>query len=372
MGVPSASSRDPNSTALLRIGFVPLVDCAPLVVAQEMGFFEAEGIKVELLREPGWATIRDKIVYGELEAAHALAGLGFAISWGLGVIRRACVTGFLFNSHGDAITVSRELHDRGVVDANTLAAEVRTWTRERPLTFGVPHLFSSHHFLLRHWFRPAGIQPGRDVQIIVLPPSLMSPCLESGYIDGYCVGEPFNTEAVMAETGSVVAESADLSPMHPEKALLVTREFAETRPEEHRALIVALSRAAAVCDTEDGRREVATLLARPEYLHRDSELLQRSLFAGPGSPAGAVSNEEFHLFSRLDVNRPSSEKASWIVGQLKLAGMLHDADRRSLPSVDDVFREDLYVSATSSVARPTRARRRTRSTRISSPNRTKP
>lgn len=331
----------------LRIGFVPLVDCAPLVLAYEKGLFRERGLRVELLREPGWATIRDKIVYGELEAAHALAGLGFAVSWGLGVIRRACVTGFLFNSHGDAITVSRELHEEGVTDAATLAATLRTRGRERPVTFGVPHLFSSHHFLLRHWLRPVGVVPGRDVQIVVLPPSLMPACIESGYIDGYCVGEPFNTEAVLAGSGTVVAESADLSPMHPEKALLATREFAETRPEEHAAMIGALSEAGALCDTEQGREEAAMLLSRAEYLARDSDLIHRSLFAGAGAAPGSVSSEEFHLFSGFEVNRPSSEKASWIVNQLELAGMLDDVDNRSLPSVDAIFRRDLYEAALS-------------------------
>lgn len=314
-------------------------------MAQELGCFRKWGVDVELVREPGWAAIRDKIAYGELDAAHSLAGICFAISWGLGVVKRPCVTGFLFNSHGDAITVSSELHEKGVSDAASLAQEAANWKRERPLVFGVPHLFSSHHFLLRHWLRPTGVAIGKDVEIIVLPPSQMAGCLEVGFIDGYCVGEPYNTEAVVKGSGVVVAESASLSPMHPEKALLVTKDFAEERADEHTALISALAEAASVCDTEEGRENVADLLSGDGYLGIDRETLRQSLFAGAANAKSSIQSEEFHLFHKMEVNRPSSEKASWIVNQMRLAGMLEGLERKDLPSVDEVFRDDIYTAA---------------------------
>ncbi len=327
------------------MGFVPLVDSAPLVVAQELGCFDRQGLQVELIREPGWATIRDKIAYRELDAAHALAGLCFAISWGLGVLRQPCLTAFLFNSHGDAITISKSLFDAGVTDPNTLAAEIRSLRRESPITFGVPHLFSSHHFLLRHWLRPAGLIPGRDLQIIVLPPSLMASSLASGYIDGFCVGEPFNSLAVREESGVVLAESADLSPGHPEKALLVTQEFADTRADEHMRLIRALTEAVILCDSPEGRETACQLLAKPEYLNLDEELLRQSLFAGDTAHENALANPQFHVFSGSDVNEPSSAKASWLVGQMRQAGMLDDLDDSTLDPIGDLFRSDHYKFA---------------------------
>ena len=136
----------PYLKAPIKIGFVPLVDCAPLVLAKELGYFEERGLQVQLVREPGWASVRDKIAYGELDAAHALAVLCFAISWGQGVVARPCLTGLLFNSHGDAVTLASKIIDTGVTDATTLGGNAQR--ERRRLRFGIPHLISSLHFLL--------------------------------------------------------------------------------------------------------------------------------------------------------------------------------------------------------------------------------
>ncbi len=333
----------PRSARPIRIGFVPLVDCAPLVIADEDGLFESEGLKVELIREPGWASIRDKIVYGELEAAHSLVGLCFGISWGIGVLSRPCVTGFLFNSNGDAITVSSKLADAGVREATELAQYIADHPKkEDRLTLGVPHTVSSHHFILRQWLQPAGIRPGIDLDIAVVPPSLMVTCLESGLIDGYCVGEPFNSLAVSRGCGVVVKESADVSPMHPEKALLVTEEFAQQRADEHESMIRALVKASEICDTPAGRERIAEVLSRREYLNMDPSIIRQSLFAGTGS----VNSSEFHLFNKQGVNHPTAERASWVVSQMRQAGLIEGSDRSV--SVSSVFREDIFKSATGS------------------------
>ena len=150
----------------VQLGFVPLIDCAPLVVAKERGLFAAEGVDVDLVRQPGWASVRDKLVTGELDGSHAIAGLAFAINYGLGCARRDCVTALLLNTNGDAITISTELWDAGVRDAASLAAHVRSHARDTPLTFGVVHPYSSHNFLFQMWLRSAGIEPGRDVRIV--------------------------------------------------------------------------------------------------------------------------------------------------------------------------------------------------------------
>lgn len=343
--MPTISPRQPD---LLRIGFVPLVDCAPLVIAEEFGFFEKRGLQVELLREPGWATIREKIVYRELEAAHALAGLCFAINWGLGVLKSPCLTGFLFNSHGDAITLSTELIKRGASSPEGLKKVIAEWKTERPPTFAVPHRYSSHLFLLRQWLRPAGLIPAKDFEVVVMPPSLMPGAMRSGYLDGYCVGEPFNSEASISGCGEIVAESAELAHLHPEKALLVHREFSETRESEHLALIAALTEAAALCDTEAGREEAATILARPEYLDQDREQVRRSLLPATREANCDIHCEDFHIFSRSGVNRPSDEKANWIIAQLRQAGELNNVTKAQLGAVDRIFRADLFDRAVAS------------------------
>ncbi len=343
--MPPISPRQPD---LLRIGFVPLVDCAPLVVAEEFGFFKRRGLRVELLREPGWATIREKIVYRELEAAHALAGLCFAISWGLGALQRPCLTGFLFNSHGDAITLSKELIKRGAASPEGLKKVIAGWKGDRPPTFAVPHRYSSHLFLLRQWLRPVGLTPAKDFEVVVMPPSLMAGAMQSGFLDGYCVGEPFNTEASSAGCGEIVAESADLAHLHPEKALLVQQEFSDARESEHLALIGALAEAAALCDTEDGREEVATILARPEYLDQDREQVRRSLLPTARETDSDIHSKDFHIFSRSGVNRPSDEKANWIIAELRQAGELNSVSKQQLGAVDRIFRADLFDRAIAS------------------------
>lgn len=299
------------------------------------------------MREPGWASIRDKMAYGELEAAHAPVGLAFALNWGLGVLRQPCLTGYLLNSNGDAITFSNELQSVGVNDPASLANHIRTTRRDRPVTFAVPHLFSTHHFLLLHWLRPAGLQSMRDYQVIILPPSLMASCLASGNIDGYCVGEPFNTLAVQEEAGFIAAESAVIAPMHPEKALVVSEIFEERNHDIHMALIEAIEEAAAHCETPEGRDIATDILSRPQFLGIDKALIRSSLFAGDGSDS-AVNSETFHIFSHPEVNRPTLDKANWLLAQMRYAGLITDAEVKSGPSINRIFREDLFDLATAS------------------------
>lgn len=341
-GVKRSASKNDDT---IRIGFVPLVDVAPIALAYETGIFERNDLDVELVREPGWATIRDKVAYGELEAVHAPVGLGFALNWGLGVLRQPCLTGYLLNSNGDAITVSRALHEAGARDAASLAATMKGGRRDHPLTFGVPHQFSTHHFLLLHWLRPEGIVAGRDFHIVVLPPSLMPACLAAGDIDGYCVGEPFNSLAVNQGSGVILAESADILPMHPEKAFIVSQDFHDRHPHRHIRIISGIAEAAAQCETPAGRELVIEILSRPHYLGMDPALIRSSLFAGDPEVAGGLSSESFHLFSNPEVNRPDAGKANWLVGQMRYAGLLDKVDVRSGPPLNHIFREDLYEEA---------------------------
>lgn len=334
------------SSDKVRLGYVPLADCATLVVASELGYFEKHGVEVELIREPGWATIRDKIIYGELELAHSVIGLPFAITYGLGCLRHDCVTGFIFNAHGDGITLSNRLVERGVTDANQLAVEIKTSGRERPITIGIPHAFSAHHFILNQWLKPAGIIPGRDVQLVVLPPSLMADCIGEGHIDGFCVGEPFNTIAEQRELGKLVCRSSEISPHHPEKALLTTREFAETREADHLAVIAALADASQFCETPQGRTEAISILTREEHLGFPASVLKPSL------DRKTESAEDFHLFGGAEINRPDMEKASWVIGQMRSAGLMEEVKSGPLnPPVDSVFRPEIYDAAISKNAR---------------------
>lgn len=315
----------------VRIGFVPLVDCAPLVVAQELGMFDEIGLRVELIREPGWASIRDKIVHQELEAAHALVGLCFAVSWGLGVLKRPCLTGFLFNSHGDSIVLSR----------NLLSGDGEMSATKKKLKFAVPHQFSTHHFLLRQWLKPYFAKEGKDFEVIFLPPGLMVQSLEEGHIDGFCVGEPYGSIAVERNIGGVVKESADLSPLHPEKALLVTQKYAEQNHEEHIKLISCLIKAAEFCDSPDGRERLPEILGQSCYLNQDPKIIKQSLSAD----STIMKSEDFHLFSRFGINEPTTERANWIVNQMRLSNLIPDSFAKKDIRMEEIFRRDIYREA---------------------------
>jgi ABC-type nitrate/sulfonate/bicarbonate transport system substrate-binding protein len=173
----------------LRLGFVPLTDCAPLVMAHELGLFRKYGVRALLSRELGWATIRDKIIHGELDAAHAVAGMPVAATLGLKSVRCDCVTALVLNLHGNAITLSRDLWRAGVRDGATLCQEIRRARRKRPFTFGAVYSFSSHYYLLRNWLTASGVDPDRDARIVIVPPPQMVLNLKAGHLDGFCVGE---------------------------------------------------------------------------------------------------------------------------------------------------------------------------------------
>src|SRR5258706_14454777 len=162
----------------LQVGFLPVSDCAPLVIARELGLFEQYELEVELRRETSWSNIRDKIIYGELDAAHAPATLPFVANLGLDSDQCACVSGLVLSLQGNAITISRQLWDEGVRDAKTMRELIyRNW-RRRTFTFGIVFPYSSQYFLLRQWLKSGGIIPDIEVRIVVIPPSQMFPTLK--------------------------------------------------------------------------------------------------------------------------------------------------------------------------------------------------
>jgi ABC-type nitrate/sulfonate/bicarbonate transport system substrate-binding protein len=330
----------------LKLGFVPLCDCAPIVMAHELGLFEKHGVDVELRREVGWATIRDKMLYGELDAAHATAAMVFAATLGLGSIRVECVTGIALNLHGNAITLSNRLWDAGVRDGGTLREFIRSRRSGQQLTLGVVFPFSSHNFLLRKWLRSHGIDSERDVQIVVVPPPQMVASMKSGNLDGYCVGEPWNSVAVLHRVGWVVATSVEISPMHPEKVLMVTRDFSEAREGEHLALITALTEACEFCDQPVNRGRVIETLARPHYINAPVQALRMSMCSTFDFGKGRVEEmPEFNIFARNNANEPSVDKAAWVLGSMRESGVIPDPALVTPDTAAGVFRADIFHQA---------------------------
>jgi len=330
----------------LRLGFVPLTDCAPLVMAQELGLFKKFGLRVQLHRELGWATVRDKIVHGELDAAHALAAMPLAASLGLGSIACACLTALVLNLHGNAITLSAELWKRGVRDGKTLREEVHRTRREKIFTFGIVFPFSSHRQLLRNWLSTHGIDPERDVRFVVVPPPQMVANLKAGHLDGFCVGEPWNSLAVHARIGWIAAASAELDPGHPEKVLMVQADFAAKRHDEHLALVAALREACEFCDAPANRARIAATLARPEFTGVPAEILQRGLAGQLDCGHGVMRRvENFFVFNHANANEPTGATAAWALQLVRASGLCPEPAKLEFAQVRRSYRTDLHQKA---------------------------
>lgn len=328
----------------LRLGFVALSDCAPIVMAAELDLYAKHGIEVELHREVGWATIRDKVIYGELDAAHAPAGLVVAASCGLGSIQADCTTAMVLNLQGNAITLSEELWKRGVRDGRTLRREIAN--SRTLLSFGVVHPFSAHSTLLRHWLRSHGIEPERDVRIVVVPPAQVHANLRAGHLDGYCVGEPWNSLAVMSRIGWTVATSMDLAPLHPEKVLMVRSDFAKKAVREHVALIAALIEACAFCDKPENRERLVETLAQSKYVGAPIQALRMGMGGSYDFGHGRVDKHAgFHIFSNHNANEPTPERAAWVIRQLVESRLITDATLIDDSRAAEWFRADIHQQA---------------------------
>lgn len=333
----------PATQRKLRVGFVPLTDCAPLVMAHELGLFRKFGLNVALSRELGWATIRDKIIHGELEAAHAVVGMPLAATLGLGSIPCDCLTALVLNLHGNAITLANELWQNGVRDGKTLRAEITRSQHEKTFTFGVVSLFSSHNFLLRDWLTAAGIQPDRDVRIVVVPPPQMVANLQAGNLDGFCVGEPWNSVAVQSHIGWCVATSAELAPGHPEKVLMVRRDFAEQHDEQHLALVAALLEACEFCDASGNREQIISTLARPAYVNVPAAALRGAFSTEFDFGHGDVRPvQNLNIFHRHNANEPSADKSAWILQRLRTSGLCPNPAALTAELGHRTFRTDIF------------------------------
>jgi two-component system, oxyanion-binding sensor len=324
----------------LRIGITPLTDSAPIVVAAEREFFAQEGLQVSLSVEPSWANVRDKLAAGALDAAHMLAPMPLAATLGVGPLQQPMGTALSLGLGGNAVTLSPALWRHmqelapdamGVPSARgrALAAAVaaRRDAGAPPLRLATVFPVSMHGYELRYWLAASGIVPDRDVQLRVVPPPRMVAELEAGAIDGFCVGEPWSSVAVLRGSGVIALTGHDLWSGAPEKVLGVTLDWASRHPEEHRAMLRALLRAARWCDEPEHRPELARLLSECGAVAAPAEALLASLMGalrvGPGDATRRL--PDFHRFHRDAASFPWRSHASWILVQMLRWGQIEKA-----------------------------------------------
>lgn len=342
---PSSFNVQGNFRNALKLGFVPMLDCAPLVVAQELGLFERYGLQVSLCREPGWATIREKIYHRELDAAQAPGSMVFELSWGYGGLMCPCITACVTALNGNAITLSNELWDMGVRDGDSLR-EVIKRNPSRRFTFAGVLKYSSQNYLMRHWLMSSGIDPIRDVDIVIVAPPQVHGCLKHGYLDGYCVAEPWSSVGLLQGIGWCVTLSSDFAAKHLEKVFLVTQEFHDHDPDRHLALIAALREAARYCDNPKNRTELSEMLSLPDYVGVSKESIANALVGpfkmGMGRETSA---DEAIVYFRDDANRPTQDKARWVLDEIGLHQLQPSRVSIGPDEISRCYREDIYDAA---------------------------
>lgn len=348
----------------LRIGFLPLTDCAVLVAALERGFFEKYGLRVTLQREVSWANIRDRVAFGELDAAHMLAPMPLAATLGIDGLGIPMQAAFSLGLNGSAITIASPLMEAmreycppvlctAPVRAHTLKHLLKT-QMARKLIFACVYPFSQHHYLLQAWLQDGGLILGQDVEIRVIPPPQMVEALARGEIDGYCVGEPWNQQAVSRGIGQVAATSYDLWNNGPEKVLGVTQVWAEANPETHQALLCALLEAAQWVDEVGNRRRIAELVSRSEYLAMPREMLEPPLL---GRYRYALDEPErllpdFNVFARYAANFPWHSHGAYFLAQMHATGQLATLPADPMALLRQVYCTPLYRLAAETLSLP--------------------
>jgi NitT/TauT family transport system ATP-binding protein/nitrate/nitrite transport system substrate-binding protein len=328
----------------LKIAYSPLNDAALVIIAEALGFYDSEGLNVTLIREANWSNIRDKLAYGMIDAAHILAPMPFAAALGLGPSMGRIIAPMALGANGNAVLVSAKLkarlEDGGQLDttlmgsARLLAREVERRRREGlgRLVFAVPFTWSPHHFVLRHWAASAGLDPERQLQWLVVPPSRMAAMVKDGVIDGFCAGSPWPQAARLSGHGEILFSDPDYWTLKPEKVLGVRAAWAETHPEATIALTRALLRAGQWAGDPAHRADLIRILARGGSVNAPGEAIEMAL-----TDSGLTFDPQSATF-------PWISHAKWFMGQMVRWGLLspeHDFDQLAR----HVYRPDLWREA---------------------------
>lgn len=342
-------------TVHLKIAFLPLNDAAVLVAAREKGFAEGEGLTLDLVRTTSWATLRDRLVFGQVDAAHMLAPLAVAVTLGLSQQAAPIAAPYKLGVNGNMLVMASDFAKALEPDvaariadplgtAHDFAAAIGLW-RRKPV-IGVVHRFSSHALMLRYWLASAGVDPDRDVLLRVLPPSLTVEAMRAGEIDGFIAGEPWGSAAVEAGLAETVATGERIWRRGVEKVLAFRERWMEENPETVDRLLRALARAALWCDDPANHAALAHLLSDTRYIDQPADLIVRALSGQIVARAGEgpIAHPDFMLFAREATPFPWRSQALWIYSQLVRWNMVPH-DPVAVAKAGGVFRPDVYRRA---------------------------
>lgn len=363
--LPLSSNSAEAEKQQLKLGFIKLTDMAPLAVALELGYFDDEGLSVQLEAQPNWKVLQDRVLDGQLDAAHMLAGQVLASQAGM-TGNQKLQTALVLDLHGNACTVSSQIWQQLSAKTTPPIPLDATALQSIPtqLKFGMVFPFSSHNYELRYWLAAGGLHPGfyapktgdnsgqleADVLISVVPPPQMPAALESGTVAGFCVGEPWNQQAAARKLGVPVISNSDIRAFMAEKVLGVNSKWAAKHPVTHLKLVKALIRAGAWLDAQDNanRSEAAQMISAAYYVGADAAIIKRSMTGefefAPGDNRKAP---DFNVFFRYHATYPFYSDAIWYLTQMRRWGQLSDAkpDSWYLDTAKNAFDVQLYQQA---------------------------
>ncbi|MEP9390192.1 CmpA/NrtA family ABC transporter substrate-binding protein [Mesorhizobium sp. KR9-304] len=338
--------------------FMPLFDSAVLIAAREIGFAEREGVDLVLHRETSWANIRDRIAIGHFDIAHMLGPMPIACNLGLTPLTSDTIVPFALGVGGNCVTVSNPvwegMADHGAVpdlDPETAGRALGGLVRQRtaagkePLRLGVVHPHSGHYYELCYWLAACGIDPLRDIEIVIVPPPFMADALAAGRLDGYCVGEPWNSLSVARGIGHIATVKAKIWRNSPEKVVGVRKAFADERPDALAAMLRALHQSARWCQDPANRDDLALLMAQPRFLGVPPAL-QMPILTGRLTVGDGVDLSVADFFLPFDkgANFPWKSHALWLYTQMVRWGQVAHTPKNEA-AARDTYRPDLYRAA---------------------------
>lgn len=365
LGFSSAYGSDKLEKTDLKIGFIALTDCAPIVIAKEKGFFKKHGLNVKVVKEgSGWNGIQQKVISGEYDYSHALAGMPIASTLGInGNTPMYALLSLDFNGNGITFSnkVIKQMEKHGLdkterpVTANSLKALIDERKAEggtyKPFEFGMVYPVSTHNYEIRYWMAASGIDPDRDTTLKVFPPPQMVANMKAGNIEGYCVGEPWNERAVMAKLGSTLVTNYNIWNNNPEKVLQSKKDFVDKHPNTTKAVMMAIIEAQKWLDKDwDNRKEAAKILSKKQYVYAPVKVLEKSMTGTFQFLKGQKSEPSpmFNVFANYYASYPFYSHGMWFMTQMYRWGQL-DKPVDMKKTIMDVYRPDLFEVAAKEV-----------------------
>ncbi|TDQ42458.1 CmpA/NrtA family ABC transporter substrate-binding protein [Tepidicella xavieri] len=350
-GVWAAGSDAPEKKEV-RIGFIPLTDCASVVMASVLGFDEKYGVKIIPTKEASWPGVRDKLVNGELDLAHVLYGLVYGVHMGTAGPKKDMAVLMTLNRNGQAITLSRRLADAGARNVNELAKLMASDRRE--YTFAQTFPTGTHAMWLYYWLASAGIHPLRDSKVITVPPPQMVANMRVGNMDGFCVGEPWNHRAILDGIGVTAATTQDVWKDHPEKVLGATAEFVQKNPNTCRAVMAAILEASRWIDAGlQNKLRMAETIAARAYVNTSVDAINQRILGRYQNGLGRTWDDPDHMkfYDGGAVNFPYLSDGMWFLTQHKRWGLIKEHPDY-LKIAREINRIDLYRQAATATQTP--------------------